>query len=406
MTMQIDSEVEITQPSMDGDAIGKLLGMLVILTRHKKFIIGVPLIAVAIAIGITMTMPNVYTATVRLLSPQPNQAGASAQSVLLGQLNAITGGGGFGIKSPNEIYISMLKSRDVGDEIVKRFDLQKAYDKPTASSARGLLQARTKIQSGKDNIISIDVKDLDPKRAAALANAYIDALENLTFRLAVTEASRRRLFMEKQLQKAKQELVDAEMELKKFQETHGLIEPQNQAAATISAAAQLRAQITVKEVQLAAMRNYATPENPDLIRLQQELAGLRTQQAKMGTDNEIVPGDVMVPLGKAPTDSLEYIRKMREVKYKEVLFELFAKLFESAKVDESRNPILIQVLEKAIEPERKSEPKRFMIAFVTGLIALFLTIVWILLREYLSSAAMSESAVEKWQTLKRQLRPF
>jgi tyrosine-protein kinase Etk/Wzc len=401
--MRIDSEIEITQPSIDSDAFGKLLGMLVLLSRHKKFIVGVPLIVAAIAAGISLSMPNIYTATTKLLSPQHNQASSSAQSLLLGQLNAIGGvGAGLGIKNPNEIYISMLKSRDVMDEIIKRFELQKVYDKPLMVNARNALQAHTKIQSGKDGVIAIDVNDIDPKRAAAISNAYIDALETLTFRLAVTEASRRRLFMEKQLQKTKQDLIEAEVELKKFQETHGLVEPQGQATATISAAAQLRAQITVKEVQLATMRSYATAENPDFIRLQQELAELRAQQAKMGNDKEITPGDVIVPLGKAPTDSLEYVRKAREVKSREMLFEMFAKLYESAKVDESRNPTLIQVLEKAIEPERKSAPPRTVIVLMSGLISLVIAILCVLIRECMH-VPMSQSACENWKALKRQL---
>ncbi|MES2353786.1 MAG: Wzz/FepE/Etk N-terminal domain-containing protein [Pseudomonadota bacterium] len=395
-------ELETDQPVIADDNVGSLLGLLAVLAQHKWRIIGVPLVAAIIAAGWSWRLPNIYTASSKLLPPRQNQPTAIGG---LGQLGAMSGiaGGALGIRNPNEVYLSMLRSRAVSDELIQRFDLQKVYETSRIGDARGRLAKNTKIGAAKDGIISIDVEDTDPKRAAEICNGYADALEHLTFRLAVTEASQRRLFMEKQLQKSKQDLISAEVDLKKFQEDHSILEPHGQAAATISASAALRAQLTAKEVQLVSMRTYATVENPDLVRVQQELAGLRAQLGKMESNKEITPGDVIVPLGKVPGDALEYLRRAREVKYQETLFELFAKQYESAKIDESKNPTLVQVLDKAIEPERKSRPARSKAVLTTAFVAFFMMVLLVIVRERMRKFQMSETASKHWKAVKRNL---
>ena len=202
---------------------------------------------------------------------------------MLGQLGALAGGAGqaLGIKNPNDTFVAMLKSRTVADNLIQKFELKGVYEEKLMMYARKELASNTNIASGKDGVITIDVDDKDPKRAAEIANAYVDQLRDLTLNLAVGEAGQRRLFFETQLKKSKDDLANAEVDLKKFQQKTGLIDPKGQAGLTVSAAASLRAQITAREVQLAAMRTFATEQNPEMLRTQEELSSLRAEMARM-----------------------------------------------------------------------------------------------------------------------------
>ena len=393
----------VVTPSRDVDDEISLLDILIVLAKHKKLILGLPLVAAILAAGISLLLPNWYTATTKILPPQQGQSSAAA---MLGQLGALAGVGGqaLGIKNPNDTFVAMLKSRTVADNLIRKFDLKKVYDEKLMMYTRKELANNTNISSGKDGVITIDVDDKDPKRAADMATAYVDQLRDLTLNLAVGEAGQRRLFFETQLKKSKDDLSKAEVDLKQFQQKTGLIDPRGQAGLTVSAAASLRAQITAREVQLAAMRTFATEQNPQMLRTQEELTSLRSEMARMEKNSSTDKGDVLTPVGKAPEVGLEYIRKYRDVKYYETLFELLAKQYEMARIDEARDATVIQVLDHAITPERKSRPKRALITILTALVAGFLAVIWAFIREAGQRARQDPQQSERLNLLRRYLR--
>jgi uncharacterized protein involved in exopolysaccharide biosynthesis len=365
--------------SSEDDGSISLFDILAVLAKHKLLLAGLPLLVGLVALAVSFTLPNIYTAKAVLMTPQQNQSGAAA---ILGQLGGLAGvaGAAAGIKSPAETYMGLLKSRSVADRLIERFDLKKNYDEKLASETRKELTRRTAIMAGKDGLINIEVDDEDPKRAALIANAYYEELERLTRTLAVGEASQRRLFFEKQLLQAREALTQAEFELQKTQEKTGVIQLEGQARAMIEGIAQLRAQIAAKEVQLGSMRTFATAQNPEYQRTQQELAGLRAQLK--GREQETSTKDsTQISANKAPQIGLENLRKIRDVKYHEAMMEIMAKQFELAKVDEAKDAALIQVVDKAIEPDRKSKPKRAIIAVGAFFVALLLAIILAFLLE-------------------------
>ena len=387
--------------SPDDDEVS-LLDIAIVLAKHKKLILGLPFLAAVIAAGITLLMPNWYTATTKILPPQQSQSSAAA---MLGQLGALAGasGGSLGIKNPNDTFVAMLKSRTIADAIIERFKLKELYDEKYLQDTRKELSNNVSISSGKDGVITVEVNDKDPKRAADMANTYVEELEKLTLRLAVGEAGQRRLFFEKQLKQAKDDLTQAEIELTKYQKQKGVIDPKGQAGLTISAAAALRAQITAKEVQLASLRSFATPENPDLLRAQQELASLRAEMAKISQGNSGEVGDVLVSMGKAPEEGAAYLRRFRDMRYYETLYELLAKQYEVAKIDEAKDAAVIQVLDQAITPERKSKPKRLLIVLLTGIAVGFLGMLWAFVKEALDRARNEPEQAHRLSLVRKYL---
>lgn len=370
-----------------------LLEVAIKLASHKKTILGVPFLTAVVTAIVTLFLPNIYTATTQIMPPQQQSSAASA---LLGQLGALGGisASSFGIKNPNETYVSMLKSRTVQDHMIKRFNLQERYRTELQSDTRKALEKNSDIALGRiDGIIAIKVDDRDPKRAADMANAYVEELQNMTQVLAVTEASQRRLFFEKQLQIAKTNLADAETALKGVQEQTGLIQLDAQAEALIMGNAELRAQIAMKEVELGAMQTFATGNNPDVIRTRQQIAGMKSQLTKLETGS--------VTTASAPKAGLAYIRKLRDVKYAETIFELLAKQYEMAKVDEARDGSVIQVIDRAVPPDVKSRPGRSLMVIKSAFIAGLLVIMWVFIRE---NNQLNPAQRDRLETLKSMLR--
>ena len=303
-------------------------------------------------------------------------AALASQLGSLGGMAALAGGG-LGIKNPNDRYVAMFKSRTVEDAMVRRFGLMQEYHKRYLSDARKDFEGHATVDgSGKDGLIHISVEDHDANRASELANGYVDQFRDLSQHLAMTEASQRRLFFQQELEKAKNNLANAEVSLEQTELKTGVIQPDSQERALIESAASLRAQITAREVQIQGMQTYATGENSELIQAQQELAGLRAQLAKLGGSEDTSGNEFMIPKGLVPKAGMEYVRRLRDVKYYETIFDILARQFEVAKLDEAKEGALIQVVDPAIPPDRRSFPRRGLIVIGATVLGLIIGVFW------------------------------
>jgi uncharacterized protein involved in exopolysaccharide biosynthesis len=372
---------------------------LITLAKRKFFIVKFVVIAVILSVCTSFLLPRTYTASSKILPPQQNQSiSAGALLSQLGPLASLASKG-LDLKSPSDLYIVMLRSRTVADALIDRFHLMDVYGKKLRIDAVQRLQEHAEISAGKEGVISISVEDRDPKRAAEIANGYVEELEKLTKTLAVTEAGKRRIFFEREVKMASDDLASAELALKQTQEKTGLILLDSQSRAMIESLSALRARVAAQEVQVQSMRSFATPENPDLVRAEQELFALRGQLARLeGGGGKRSFTDV--PIENVPTAGLEYIRKLREVKYREALFELLAKQYEAAKIDEARDAFIVQQLDNAVPPERKSGPHRAAIVLASTLFALLLGVAIAFLREWMGKAKEDPQFAAQFQLFK------
>lgn len=382
-----------------------LLDLAVVMAKHKRLILGLPLAAGIVAVVVSLLMPNIYTGTVKMLPPQQGQSSAAAMlSQVAGGALAGLAGGTLGLKNPSDLYVGMLKSRTISDAIIERFKLKERYESEFWQDARMELQDNLAVGSGKDGFISIEFSDADPEFAAQVANAYVEELDRVMQSLAVTEAAQRRLFFERQLQQAKDNLATAEVEMKKMQEKSGLITLEGQGAAIIGAVAHLKAQIAVKEIQVGSMRQYATEQNPDVRLAQRELSEMRGQLSKLERSSVRGEGDVLIPTGKVPETGLEYVRRLRDVKYYETMFELLAKQFELAKLDESKDAVVIQVVDKALPPELKAKPKRALIVVLSTVAAGILAVLLVLIKDAIARSRQKPEHAQRFAEIRRALR--
>jgi len=333
------------------------------LRRNARTILVFTVVAFAVAVAAAYLIPPRYTSQASFIPPPTSSS--STASALAGQLAQISGlGAGSlmgGIKSPGDLYVGILKSRSVRSNLVKRFDLKSVYHLKKESEAEKRLASNSDFDIGlKDSIVTISVTDKSAARAQDVTNAYLDVLRETNGRLALSEASQRRLFFEQQLAKEKDDLADAEVELKKTQETSGLIAPGGQTASEIQIIAETRAQIAARQVEMSSLRQSATEQNPQLIRLQSEIADLQGQLSRLQTGSGKSEGGA-IPTAKLPALALDYVRKSREVKYHEFLFEMLSRQYEAARFDEAREAPLLQVLDIASYPDAKSFPPRMLI---------------------------------------------
>jgi uncharacterized protein involved in exopolysaccharide biosynthesis len=356
------------------------LDFLIVLARHKRFIVSFTLGAAALTVIVALLIPNQYTAATLVLPPSQT---SSVSSALLSQLGgggagagalASLAGGSLGIKSPGEMYVSFFRSRTVEDAVIQHFGLMARYRKKKPTEARTAFEKHSSVVLGvKDGLIRITVEDRDPKLAADIANDYVDEFRKLSATLAITEASQRRLFFQQQLLEARGNLTAAEEAMKSTEQSTGVLQIDSQARALFDSAASLRGQAVAKEVQIQAMRSFATEDNPDLIIAKRQLAELQAQISKLaGKDSD----QFIVPKGKAPEAGMEYLRKLRDVKYNETIFELIAKQFELAKLDEARQGAIIQVADVAVPPDKKSFPPRAIIVVLMTLLAFGVAVLW------------------------------
>jgi tyrosine-protein kinase Etk/Wzc len=346
---------------LDTENVAELLRILTILAGHWRFITGATLVGAVLTGLVALLLPNKFTATAVIMPPQKEQSTASALSGQLGSLAAMAGSD-MGIKSPTDLYVGLLGSRTIADHLIASFRLRSLYGVKTATKARSRLKSRTRITAGKDSLIKIEVTDTDPRRAADMANAYAFEVNQLNKGLAVSDAARRRAFMERQLSQEKTALADAEVAMKETQSRLKLIQPDAQATVAIGYAAQLSAQITAGEVAIERLRMGATANNPELLRSEAELDAMRAQLKKFETGRG--GSNTLPATSSMPEANLSYIRRLRELKYHEYLFELLSKQYEAARLDESKAAPDLPTVDPAVPPDEKSSPHRLTILLV------------------------------------------
>src|ERR1700722_19469510 len=376
----------VNERNLEPETEVSLLDILVLLLERKRFIVRFVLGAAALAIVVSLLLPVQYEAKIVLLPPAQN---SSIGSSLLGQLGgmgalgslASLASGGLNLKNPADMYVSLLTSRTVEDAMIQRFGLMQEYHEKKMSDARKAFEHRSTAVAGtKDGLIRLTLEDGDPKRAAEMANGYVEEFRKLSGSLAITEAARRRLFFEQQLQQSKESLTAAEDAMTKTQQSTGVLQIDSQARALIESAAILRGQVVAKQVQIEGMRSFATEDNPNVILAKQELAALQSQLDRVAGSKQDLGSDINMSKGRVTQSGMEYLRRFRDLKYQETIFELLAKEFEVAKLDEAREGAIVQVVDVAVPPDRKSSPHRTLIVIGATILSFFVAAFWVIVR--------------------------
>lgn len=286
-----------------------------------------------------------------------------------------------------------MKTQSLQDAMVDRFKLQERYKTKFKADAAKALEQNTRIAAGKDNIIALEVDDKDAAFAADMANGYVVELRKLMGRLALTEAQQRRAFFANKVQEARAELAEADKALRATGVNASTLKTSPLAA--VEVVAKLKGAITAQEIKIGGMRGYLTESAPEVKQALVELGTLQGQLAKAEKDE---------PASASGRLEGGYVERFREYKYKETLFEMFVKQYELARVDEAREGAVIQVIDSAQPPVRKSKPKKAQITLIAALAAGFALLLFVFIRQALRNAVRDQETAGKLAQLKASWR--
>lgn len=338
-----------------------------VIVRWKKLIFWNTFIITIIALVISLIIPKRYTATASLLPPLPGDALWTIQTSMLG-LRAI----GLSGATPSDLFAAVLKSTTIMDSVIKECNLIKVYKTKTLKDTYIKLIRFTAISVSPEGIIGIATTAKSPILAKLMADSYIKNLDIVNKNLVMTIGKRNRMFIEKRLEEVKNKLKITEDSLSKFQELHKTISIQDELKPVLTSIADIKAKIISNEMTLGMLREYATEENPEVVRIKSELKELNGNLHKMeyDKDNSHFGIGFSVPLINLPAVSLELARLTRDLTIQEKLLSLVIEQYELAKTQEVKDTPTVNVLESPIVPERKSFPKRSIIVFISFIFSL------------------------------------
>ena len=374
----------LNQPLPEEEKID-LASYLLVLVKYRKFII-LNFVAICVVVaGLSLLFPNWYTAKTTILPPEKQGLGFGLSSSLLSGLSSLAGGGMSLplMATPSDVYAAVAESRTVAEEVIQAEGLMAYYQHNSKEKAVKEVWGHLAVSVGDEGIITIAYEDKDPRKAASVANAFALKLDEINRRTFTSKAKNSRIFIEQRLEDSKQDLARSEEDLKKFQQENKAIAIDEQTKAAIGAAAGLQAQLALVELELNVLKKNVedTPELRQLEFKRQELLRQISKMEKGGQGKQT--GLLSVPFDKVPDMALEYARLYRELKIQESIFELLTAEYEKAKIEESKDTPTIQILDRAVPPERKSKPKRsYMVAFAGGFSLLF-SIFFVFFKEFL-----------------------
>jgi uncharacterized protein involved in exopolysaccharide biosynthesis len=362
--------------------------------KHRKQIGYSVGAAFLLSIILSLLLPKMYVATARILPPQENKSAISA--LLTNSDNPLSGlaGSVIGNQSNAALYVGIMKSRSVADAMIEKFNLRDLYDKKYIEDVYEKLKDRSTLKiSKKDQIIIVSVLDRDPKRAADMANAYVEMLDQTNRKLNITQGKRKRLFLEDRLQEVRADLGNAEIQLKSFQEKYDLVSIEEQAKVAIEGAAEIKGQIIAAQTELEVLKQFGTEKQIEAIMLKAKIEELGKQlnAIEQGIKQEAKSSDsptsgkepnFYIPFDDLPRLGLELMRLTREAKIQEKLFELLIAQYEMARIEEAKDVDTIQVLDKALAPEKKTSPKRTRIVILATITTLLISIMAAFKKEY------------------------
>jgi len=406
----MDNSVKRSEKQYDGyyaeydDDEISLLDLMLVLVRRKGMIIKITFLFALVGIIASLLMTKIYTASARILNPVEKSSVVS----LLEQQAGVAANLLFSGSEKGNVYVSMLKSRNIQDRILDRFgpdnwrDMAGAGKEKRRKDLANEYIGELTVTAEKDNTLLVSVAFTEQEKVAEITNAYVAELEKLANEFAMTEATRKLKYFEDELVTARTNLSKTEQQFREYQEKTGVYLGEAQLTANIQNRINMRGQVAAKEIQLRSMLAYATRQNPEVVKLEKEISGLKEEIKRLEDDPGT--GDPLNPLGGMPAARFEYLEKYRDWKFQEVFYNTLLRLYESARLDQSYTPVVIQVLDKALIPEQRTKPNRKLIVVLATFLGGFLGVFMAFVAEAWNRVSQDPEQAEKVEEFREHLR--
>jgi uncharacterized protein involved in exopolysaccharide biosynthesis len=374
---------------------GRTIARLTLLWRERRLLFRCAAIGLLASTIIAFLIPVQYTSTTRLMPPDQAGAGMASMLAALGKGGSELGMIGselLGLRTSSDLFVGILHSRTLQDELIKKFDLRKVYGNKRWEDARKNLDKRTDISADrKSGIITIKVNDGNAERAAGLAHEYVVGLDRIVSTLNTSSAHKERVFLEERLQQVQQDLEAAEKTFGDFASKNTAIDVKEQGRAMISAAAEVEGQLIAAQTELEGLRQIYTANNVRVRSVQARIDEYQRQLQKLGgkaesSDAASSPetGDLYPSIRRLPILGVAYADLYRHAKVEEAVYETLTKQYEMAKVEEARETPSVKVLDEGDVPERKSFPPRMLLMVLGTFVVSISGACWLLARHHWS----------------------
>jgi uncharacterized protein involved in exopolysaccharide biosynthesis len=375
------SEVE---PLRSGQAFVHLR----ILWDQRAFLGRVTMWGFSLAFILAFLLPQSFESKTLLMPPEQANSNLASLVALAGGSGSSLGalaGNFLGMRTSGALFIGILSSRTVEDRIINQFNLRHVYHVSRMDLARKRLEADTyAIEDRRSGIIAITVTDGDPKRAAAIASAYVNELDRLVAQLNTSTAHRERVFLEERLKSIKQDLDSAARDFSDFSSKNAAIDIKEQGKAMMDAAAKLEGELIAAQSEREGLRQIYSDENVRVRALGARIAELQKSLAQIGggasdsaTSSNLQDGPGYPSLRQLPLLGVTYAELYRRSKSQETLYDLFTQQYELAKVQEAKETPSVKVLDPPNVPEKKSFPPRLLIMFLGAVLSFVFGALWL-----------------------------
>jgi uncharacterized protein involved in exopolysaccharide biosynthesis len=346
---------------------------------------------------IAFLIPSKFESTARLMPPDQT-SGSGGLAMLAGLAgkgsDAVSGLSGMmgdvlGLKTSGDLFVGVLQSRTVQDDLISKFSLRKVYRVRDWDDARKILTTRTDVNvEKKSGIITIQVTDKKPERASEMGEEYIKELNWVMTQLNTSAAHRERVFLEDRLQQVKVDLETAERDFSQFASKNAALDVPAQGKAMVEATADLEGQLIAARTEEQGLKQIYTDGNIRVRSIQARIDELQKQLVKLGGGN--TNGDVTAPgndvaaslypsIRQLPLLGVTYADLLRRSKIQEAIYETLTQQYELAKLQEAKELPSVKVLDPPNVPEKKIFPPRGLFAVLGGTIALVIGVGWMLL---------------------------
>lgn len=386
-----------------------------LLWNNRRFLIRATVWGLVVATALAFLIPKRYKSTAGLMPP--DQTMGSGAAMLAALSSRFSGGlanmaeGALGIKTTGAMFIGILKSDTVRDDVIHKFNLQRMYGTRYIEDARKVLAEHTDIsEDQKSGIITISVTDHNPHRAAAMAQEYVNELNWVVTHLSTSSAHRERVFLDQRLKEVKANLEDAEKQFSQFASQKGAIDIPTQGKAMVTAAATLQGELIASESELQGLRQIYTDNNVRVRAVQARVNKLRSALANIagkGADENSSAGELFPSISQLPVLGVTYADLLRRTKVEEAVFETLTKEDELAKVEEAKEIPSVKVLDPPEVPQKKSFPPRLLIMILGMMLAAVGAITWVLAKTAWEATEPTDPrkavAMEVWANVRASL---
>jgi len=364
-----------------------------LLWKNRRFLARAILVGLCLGLGVAFLIPSRYESTVQLMPPDSPSGGLAMLAALSAKAGGSSGLGSvagdlLGVKTSGALFVGILKSRTVEDRLVDRFQLKKVYSVKHTEDARKILSENTAAsEDRKTGIVTVTITDRDPKRAAAIAQAHVEELNQLSAQLSTSAAHRERVFLEERLAAVKRDLDDAAQKFSQFASKNVALDIKEQGRAMVDAAAAIQGEMIAAESELKGLEQIYTSGNVRVRTVQARISELQRQLQKLGgkasSETDVAaPTDSLYPsIRELPILGVTWADLYRRTKIQETVFEILTQQYELAKVQEAKETPSVKVLDAAVVPEEKSFPPRLLIAVLGGLVFLCAAAMFVFIRE-------------------------